>query len=238
MPRRKPILAGEKFFRLTVISNAPDKKGSSGYPIYSVNVLCDCGNTLIVPEYKLRAKHTKSCGCLQIEKAHINLPKPTHGHSSRTKGKTLTLEYKAWCGMKQRCEIKHGFIFKHYGARGIKVCDRWLNSFENFLSDMGAHPGEGFTLDRIDANGNYEPSNCRWADWNTQARNRRNNRNVIINGIEMCVSQAVKIIDTHESKVIRMVRKLNISHQKAIDLLLLNPRPVNMRQFKKILDNE
>lgn len=241
MPTRKPIAVGEKFFRLTVISNAPNRKGSSGANgsiIYCVQVRCDCGNILIVPEYKLRAKHTKSCGCLQVEKAKDNLPASTHGHSARRNGKALTFEYKAWMGMKQRCNRKYGEWFKHYGARGIKVCDRWFNSFENFLADMGPHPGEGFSIDRINANGNYEPSNCRWANWEEQARNRRNNRNVIVNNVTMCVSQAVMILNTHQSKVCRMVNKLNITYQKAIDLLMLNPRPVNMRQFKAILKSE
>lgn len=238
MVLRKPINPGEKFFRLTVISEAPSKKGSSGFPIYCVKTKCECGNELIVPEYKLRAKHTKSCGCLQVEAAIKNLPPGTHGHSIKQATRSVTIEYKAWLGMKARCDAKWGFVFKHYGARGIIVCDRWKDSFENFLADMGSHPGSGFSLDRIDANGNYEPSNCRWADWDTQRRNRRNNKNVIINGIEMCVSQAVKLLGTHESKVIRMVRKLNITHQKAVDLLLLKPRPVNMRQFKEILNKE
>ncbi len=229
---RRPIIPGEKFFRLTVISEAPSKKGSSGYPIYCVKVKCECGNEAIVPEYKLRAKHTKSCGCLQKEMATKNLPSETHGHS---KIKSITREYKTWLGMKQRCDVKSGFVFKHYGARGIKVCERWLNSFENFLADMGSHPGEGYSLDRINANGNYEPSNCRWANWNTQARNRRNNRNVLVNSKVVCVSEACVILNVHQSKISRMVKKLNISYQQAVDLLLLTPRPVNMRQFKEKL---
>ena len=103
---------------------------------------------------------------------------------------------------------------------------------------MGPRPSEGHSIDRIKTSGNYEPSNCKWSTWDEQHRNKTNNRNVIVNGVTMCVSQAVKIIDTHESKVIRMVRKLKITHQQAIDLLMMKPRPVNMRQFKEILDRK
>ncbi len=234
MPIRKPIFPGEKFFRLTVISEAPSKKGSGGFPIYCVWAQCDCGNKLIVPQYKLRAKHTKSCGCLQQEKARANLPPATHGHSIKTR----TAEYNAWSGMKQRCNPKFASNFKHHSGRGITVCERWLNSFENFLADMGKHPGEGFSLDRIDTNGNYEPNNCRWANWETQHRNKRNNRNVIVNNIEMCISQASFLINVNQSKVVRMVKKLGITYQKAVDLLMLIPRPVNMRQFREILNKE
>jgi len=228
---RKPIEIGSKFFRLTVIGEAPWRKRSSGYPIYSVYARCDCGNLIVVPEYKLRAKHTKSCGCLQQEKAILNLPPPKHQ-------KTRTAEYNSWQSMKQRCYYKNCSAYKNYGARGILVCERWLNSFDNFLLDMGLRPAEGFTLERRDTNKHYDPDNCYWADWYEQAQNRRNNRNVVVNETVMCVSQAVKVIGTHESKIIRMVKKLGITHQKAIDLLMMNPRPVNMRQFKQILNGE
>lgn len=230
MPIRKPILAGEKFFRLTVISNAPSRKGSSGFPIYSVTVRCDCGNELIVPEYKLRAKHTKSCGCLQVEKARQNLPPSTHGQSASSR----TTEYVIWSGIKQRCNPKNKEIFKNYAGKNIKVCERW-NKFENFFSDMGKRPGDEYSVERLDNNKDYMPSNCYWADWETQARNRSNNRNVTIDNEVMCISQAVRILNTHESKIVRMVKKLGITHQEAVNLLLLKPRPVNMKQFKEAL---
>lgn len=79
-------------------------------------------------------------------------------------------EYQAWNHMKQRCLNENDSRYKNYGARGIKVCDRWINSFNNFYDDMGARP-EGLTLERKDVNGNYEPSNCVWADYTQQARN-------------------------------------------------------------------
>lgn len=92
-------------------------------------------------------------------------------HNRFKHGLTGTPTYKAWSGMKRRCYAAHSIDFKNYGARGIKVCDRWLDSFDSFLADMGVCP-PGLSIDRINNDGNYEPSNCRWADRVTQSRNR------------------------------------------------------------------
>lgn len=102
--------------------------------------------------------------------------------TSSTHGKTNTPEFEAWCGMRKRCNNpKHQFYYR-YGGRGIVVCDRWVNSFVNFLEDMGKRP-EGLTLERINNNGNYGPDNCKWATWTEQARNKHINSEYGVPGI-------------------------------------------------------
>ncbi len=123
---------------------------------------------------------SQSCGCLRIE-AHT-----THG---ATVNQQTTPEYRAWFGMKQRCYYKTHIQFKDYGGRGIRVCDRWRDSFENFLADMGPRPSRAYSLDRFpDMHGDYEPSNCRWATSSEQHRNRRNNRLITFGGETRCIT--------------------------------------------------
>ena len=115
-----------------------------------------------------------------------------HGHATRVKGKACTPEYQAWIDMRRRCdnEIHPAFVF--YGARGITVCDRWAD-FENFYKDMGDRPN-GMSLDRIDVNGIYEPSNCRWATKVEQSRNRRNARVIEYQGEAKCLSEWAELL--------------------------------------------
>jgi hypothetical protein len=92
-----------------------------------------------------------------------------------------TAEYRIWCAMRERCNSKNHVEYPRYGGRGVLICDRW-NSFENFLADMGERPSAEHSIDRIDVNGNYEPTNCRWASKSEQARNKRTSVLMTLNG--------------------------------------------------------
>lgn len=135
---------------------------------------CDCGEIRVLVGAELRKGHTKSCGCYRRDLPKImNL---RHGHSKKPNGAPqISRTYNTWYGMKTRCYNPKAIDYKRYGGRGIGVCDRWRDSFALFLSDMGERP-EGRTLDRINPNGNYEPSNCRWATPLEQAATKRSKK--------------------------------------------------------------
>jgi hypothetical protein len=175
--KRKPLLnlVGEVFGRLTVIREVervnPRKRQFA--------CRCACGAEVGVNLNKLRSGHTRSCGCLHRETILRNLEKrPT---SKPRHGMNKSPEHRAWVHMRQRCSNPNKKEYPHYGGRGIKVCERWV-SFEAFFEDVGPKPGPGYSLDRIDVNGNYEPKNVRWATQQQQIENTRVVRMVTING--------------------------------------------------------
>lgn len=125
---------------------------------------CECGTEKDISSDSLRQGKALSCGCLGRKNRELSLT--THSLSK-------TSEYRAWQGMKTRCYTKSVMNYKNYGGRGIKVCDRWLDSVEHFVHDMGKRPSSDFSIDRIDNDGNYEPNNCRWATRKQQMQNTR-----------------------------------------------------------------
>jgi len=155
-----------KFGRLLVIEQAVKAKHSKW------KCLCDCGNITVVRQDHLKSGFTKSCGCLCLEIVKAAATK--HGCSN-------TPAYVTWCNMKQRCYNQNDERYPDYGGRGITICDRWRNSFENFLADMGERT-KGEVIDRIDNNGNYEPENCRWMTYKVNNRNKRNTTLIEFNG--------------------------------------------------------
>jgi len=176
-------LTGDVFGRLTVVSRGPNTKEKCA----QFYCLCSCGAEKLIRSRSLLSGKTISCGCNKSEKTKIfnSLNKRTHGHKANGK---VTTEYQTWTAMIDRTTNPNNKSFHRYGGRGIKICDRWLNSFENFLADMGYKPTKGLSIDRIDTNGNYEPSNCRWATALEQQNNRSSNVVVSYNGENNTIS--------------------------------------------------
>lgn len=168
--RIKVDLTNKRFGDLVAISYYKD----FSKPGYVWICKCDCGKECKVRSSNLIQGHTKSCGCKKSNYIH---------------GKTYSTEWYSYIGMIRRCYDKKCNRYNIYGNRGIVVCERWLDSFENFYADMGKKPSAKHSLDRIDVNGNYEQKNCRWADDITQSRNRRNVKIITINGLSMTIPE-------------------------------------------------
>lgn len=139
---------------------------------------CDCGKTLQVAVKHLVSGHTRSCGCLSCEQC---------GTLRRRHGMWNTPEFWIWHSMKQRCLNPNTEGYHLYGGRGIQVCDRWLD-FANFITDMGQRPSSKHTIERNNSDGDYEPSNCRWATTKEQARNRSTNRKFTMDAQTLCLT--------------------------------------------------
>ena len=170
-----------KFHRLTVLNTFLRRIPSSGKNGTYAHVICDCGKEKDVLYSTLKKGLIISCGCYAIEARRKN------GKMAVTHGQSGSRTYIAWSNMMSRCNNSNRPDYPYYGGRGIAVCDRWT-SFENFVADMGERP-QGMTLDRIDVNGNYEPSNCRWDSRLRQARNRRSNHVVSYKGMTGSLSE-------------------------------------------------
>lgn len=152
-------LKGNRFDRLLVIERSGT--GNTGQALWKC--LCDCGKEANVLSDNLKRGKQRSCGCLLIES------RITHGATSGGK----TEEYKVWQEMRRRCNDEKSNNYHLYGGRGIKVCERWENSFENFLEDMGKRTSPRHSIDRIFNDEDYKPGNCRWATGSEQSINQR-----------------------------------------------------------------
>lgn len=169
MARKSSVTVGYRSGRIvTVEVVSRDSKGNAYWLCK-----CDCGETTTVSQCSIKSGDTRSCGCYREE---------TSGKSNWKHGKTKTRTYSVWSDMKARCAGKTEQCRKDYAARGITVCDRWLDSFENFLADMGEQP-DGMMLERKDNDKGYDPDNCTWATRKEQNRNRRSVRYLTHNGV-------------------------------------------------------
>lgn len=199
-------IIGQRFTKWIVISYEGKRETSRHW----YKVKCDCGNESIVERNILkRGKTTRCRSCARrISCSGIKNGAHTHGYSS-PKHPYFNV-YTAWCTMKSRCYREKDRNFKRYGAKGIKVCDRWLESFEHFLEDMGL-PEKGNSLDRIDVYGNYEPQNCRWANKEVQSNNCRRNIYYEDTGIKLSESQWARKLEISRNKLMYWARKYGIS---------------------------
>ena len=181
-----PIRVGDRSARWEVIGVAESRRRPSGNLIRYWRCRCTCGKEKEIADYHLNSGATKSCGCLSGEVTALRNTK-----TRKWNGSSRSLEYHTWQGMHHRCKRPSSPVYRYYGGRGITVCPEWDN-FDKFLQDMGPIPGPDFSLDRIDVNEGYNPSNCRWATWWEQQSNRRDNIYVEVDGERLCASEAAR----------------------------------------------
>lgn len=197
MARFKDI-SNQKFGRLTVLYKLHNYHKQGAYWL----CICDCGNLTEVKGAHLRDDDIKSCGCLRG--AH---------HKSNTRLHNI------WCSMRQRCYNENSQAYGYYGSRGIVVCDEWKHDFMNFYNwAMDNGYKENLTIDRIDPNGNYEPSNCRWLTNKEQQRNKRNNKNFTYKGDTHCLSKWCEILGLNYKRVKNRINNCHWSIEQALEL--------------------
>ena len=184
-------LTGKKFGKLEVIG-VHDTGSRKTYYVCQ----CDCGNIKVVRADALISGATKSCGCIKKEQDKINL---TANHKHKMSGTRI---YETWQDMKRRCYNKQNARYDRYGGRGITVCDEWLNNFQSFY-DWAISNGysDDLTIDRIDNDGNYEPSNCRWSTAKEQCNNRGSNINITIGNATKSLMRWCEIFNVDYKKV-------------------------------------
>lgn len=173
-------MIGRNFGRLKVIKEAGKTKDNH----IKWLCLCACGGNTVVDGRDLRKGSTTSCGCYSIEKATERVVKFNTKH-----GECYTRLYRIWNGIHDRCNRKNSKNYRHYGGRGIKVCEEWNDylAFKTWALTNGYE--EHLTIDRINVDGNYEPTNCRWITKQEQQNNKRTNRYIMYNGLTLTVTQ-------------------------------------------------
>lgn len=213
-------LAGRRFARLTVVQLA-ERQRSGTYWLCR----CDCGNEKPVKASHLKAARIVSCGCLRSET--LSARRLKHGRSE-------TSEYATWLQMRARCHRPTADVYKYYGGRGIRVCDRWRRSFEAFLADMGPRPTTRHRIERLDNDGHYEPGNCKWATQTEQGRNKRNNHKLTYQGLTLTVSQWSERTGLSRNAIESRVDRFGWTAERALttpsrQCQVRSPRPRHLR---------
>lgn len=208
MPNMKPTIdcmIGKKFGKLFV--EKWEGKNKHNQKIYLCK--CECGKSVTVSGISLRSGHTKSCGCNLI--AYYKSGARKRHESTRTK------LYRIWASMKQRCTNSSSNNYARYGKRGIKVCDEWMNSFECFR-DWALQNGykQGLSIDRINNDGNYCPSNCRWATAKEQCNNTSRTVKIEFDGETKSISEWAETLGVHPTTMRSYVRAHNKTYQDYI----------------------
>lgn len=181
-PARRILQSGRRFGRWTVLQFADAVNGRSYH-----RCICQCGTVRTVLTQGLVSGGSRSCGCLHKEIVQEAAKKRFQRH-----GMCKTTEYRIWAKMIQRCTVPTAAHYDRYGGRGISVCDRWRTDFAQFYSDMGPRPSPKHSIERIDNDGDYEPSNCTWILISRQGRNTCRTRWVTVFRERMCLKDAVE----------------------------------------------
>lgn len=195
MPAKEEVI-GNKYGLISVIADAKREENSNCRRVLGK---CDCGTVKTFRLSQLKRSKNANCGCYKREQFIHRQTK--HGDAKKRL-------YKIWHGMRSRCYNENDTKYELYGGKGIKVCDEWINdfkAFEKWSSENGY--SENLTIDRIDSNKNYEPSNCRWADIIIQNRNRKNCWYITINGVTKLAIDWAKENRINESTIFSRRRK-------------------------------
>ena len=206
----KVDLTGQRFGRLTVIEDSGERVGRSILWVCQ----CDCGNLHKTTSYRLNKKLCRSCGCLMRE----TIVERNYKH-----GMTNTRLFKVWSHIRERCYCENRHSYKYYGARGIRMCPEWRDNFMAFYKwsmANGYNPNAKWsecTIDRIDVNGNYEPSNCRWVSIKEQERNRRDTHYLTYNNMTKSIAEWSEIMGINYVTLVSRINKSQWSVEKALE---------------------
>lgn len=192
---KNQVPIGYRSHMLVVTGQAEPIPIKTGSYRRAVTCLCDCGVICVKWENHVFLKIPKSCGCLK------------HRGTQTTHGMSYSQEWRAWANMKVRCTNTAYAHYADYGGRGISVYQEWKSSFEAFFAHIGPSPGKGYSVDRIDVNGNYEPGNVKWSTQREQTQNTRKSRIYELDGERCCVSEWVRRLDISRHALTNWLKK-------------------------------